>query len=254
MTIPFVNFWGDSAIPMTWQPKSVSMTWFCTDTEESYKQKQNNVFTPESFGYNFNKYGYRIGSRDWDLNTTRQRILTLGCSHTVGVGVPWEHAWSTMFADYVGGEFFNLGIAGASSDTVFRTLLQTIDIIKPDIVAIYWPDPIRWEFYETFQWDSTGAACDIPHFNSVWNVEAGSFNESHLINLFNRNVKSVKLLQRLYGFKLVEVFSEKFTLEYLDNHLHINEAYSFDSRDLVHPGITMQESIKNKFIDIYSNL
>jgi hypothetical protein len=253
--IPFVNFWGDPAIPLTWQPKSIQCTWFSTDTEENFFKKENNIFTPESFGYNFNQYGYRIGNRDWDLNTTKKRIMSLGCSHSVGVGIPWNQTWGTMFAEYIGGESFNLSVAGASSDTVFRTLNQSIDIIKPDIVAIYWPEPIRWEMYESFQWDATGLDCDIPHMKSVWNIsDTEIINESHVQNLFNRNVKLVKLLQRIHGFKLIEIDSNALTMEYLNNYNHIKNAYSFDARDLVHPGVTMHEYIKNKFIDTYSNL
>jgi len=247
-TVPFVNFWGDPEIPLTWQPKSIQCTWFCTDSEENFLQTQNNIFTPESFGYNFNQFGYRIGNRDWDLNSSEKRIVTLGCSHTVGVGVPWEKTWPTLFAEEIGFDLFNLSVAGASSDTVFRTLHQSIDIIKPDIVAIYWPEPIRWEIYESFQWDATGLDCDIPHMKSVWNV-TDTINESHIQNLFNRNVKLVKLLQKIYRFNLIEVYSNELTSEYLNEYNHIKQAYSFDSRDHIHPGITMHEYIKNKFID-----
>lgn len=253
--IPFVNFWGDPEIPLTWQPKSMKCTWFCTDSKDNFLQRKNNVFTPESFSYNFNQYGYRIGDHDWNLNTSRQRMVVLGCSHTVGVGVPWEQSWAKMLADHVDCELFNLGVAGGSSDSVLRTLHQSISIIKPDIVAVYWPEPIRWEIYESFQWDVNGLDCDIPHTKSVWNItETETINESHVQNIFNRNVKLVKLLQQVYGFKLLEIDSQALTLDYLNVNNHIEMAFSFDSRDLVHPGIKMHEYIKNKFIDINSQL
>jgi hypothetical protein len=250
----FVNFWQNNGIPMTWHPKSQSMTWFCTDTEENYNQKENNLFTAESFGYNFNQYGYRIGQRDWDLTTTKKRVIALGCSHSVGVGVPWEKTWPTLLAKELGYELFNLSVAGSSSDTVFRTLYHSIDIIKPDVVTVLWPDPVRWEFYEPIQWDYTGAECNTPEGKSIWNADINSINESHLKNLFYRNVESIKLLQRLYGFKLVDAYSEILTLEYVNEFAHIDDPYSFDCRDRIHPGITLHRYIKNKLIDINSQL
>jgi len=251
--IPFVNFWENKGIPLTWHPKSASMTWFCSDTEENFKQKENNFFTPESFGYSFNQYGYRIGSSDWDLNTSKKRIITLGCSHTVGVGVPWENAWPTLFAKELDGELFNLSVAGGSGDTVFRTLYHSIDIIKPDVVAIFWPDPIRWEQYEAVQWDCTGAECNTPAGKSVWNADINLINESHLINLRLKNMELVKILQRIYGFKLVGLDSQIIIKDYLREFNHLHYPYSFDCRDLVHPGITMQGYLGKRFIDTYSN-
>lgn len=252
--IPFVNFWENNGIPMTWHPKSASMTWFCTDTEENFNQQVNNMFTPESFGYNFNQYGYRIGDRDWDLTTSKQRVIALGCSHSVGVGVPWEKSWATMFADVIGAELFNLSVAGGSADTVFRTLHQSIDTIKPDVVAIFWPDPIRWEQYEAIQWDDTGAECNTPEGKSVWNTDINLINESHLTNLRLKNMELIKILQRLHGFKLVELDTITVIDKYLKEHAHLLNPHSFDCRDLIHPGVTLHEYLKNNFIDKYSNL
>ena len=252
--IPFVNFWENTGIPKTWHPKSQSTTWFCTDTEEKFKEIDNNFFTPESFGYNFNEHGYRIGDRDWDLTTTKQRVMTLGCSHTVGVGVPYEKAWPTMFAEELGAELFNLAVAGGSADAVFRTLYHSIDIIKPDIVAIFWPELTRWEHYEAVQWDCTGAECNTPAGKSVWNTDVSLINESHLINLSFKNMELVKLLQKLHGFKLVALDSQIVIKQYLKEYDHLYYPKDFDSRDRIHPGITMQGYLKTRFIDKYSNL
>jgi hypothetical protein len=249
--IPFVNFWENKGIPLTWHPKSQSMTWFCSDTEENFKQKENNVFTPESFGYNFNEYGYRIGNRDWDLATTKKRVMALGCSHSVGVGVPWEKTWPAMFTEEINAELFNLSVAGSSADLIFRTLYHSIDIIKPDIVTVFWPELIRWETYEAVLWDCTGAECITPGNCSVWNTDL--INESHITNLSLKNMELVKLLQKLYGFKLVSIESVHLIKEYLKEYDHLYCPYDFDSRDLVHPGMTMHQYIKNKFIDTYSN-
>lgn len=252
--IPFVNFWENTGIPLTWHPKSASMTWFSTDTEENFKQKENNVFTPESFGYTFNQYGYRIGARDWDLNTTKKKIITLGCSHTVGVGVPFEKTWPALFAEELDGELFNLAVTGSSADTVFRTLYQSIDIIQPDIVAVFWPESTRWEHYEAMLWDSTGARCNTPQGKSIWNTDINLINESHLTNLQLKNMELVKLLQRLYGFKLIGLDAQIIIKEYLKEYDHLSYPYDFDSRDRIHPGITMQGYLKKRFIDTYSNL
>ena len=252
MKIPFVNFWEDKGIPLTWHPKSTTTRWFATDTEDNFKQKENNIFTADSFYYNFNVFGYRIGCADWDLNTNKKRIITLGCSHSVGVGVPYEKSWPYLFSNQLGDvELFNLSVAGGSADTIFRTLYHSIEIIRPDIVAILWPDSTRWELYQSTQWDASGFPCHAPVNKLVLNTDPSLINESHLINLRLKNMELIKLLQRLYKFKLVEVDSEIITAKYIKEHSHMFDPYSFDSRDSVHPGLKMHDYISKIFIDTY---
>lgn len=252
--IPFINFWENTGIPNCWHPKSKTVTWFCTDTEENYNKTTTNLYKPDSFSYTFNQYGYRIDNKDWDLNSGKHRMIAIGCSNSVGVGVAWKNTWPYLVSQDIGDvELFNLSVAGASADTIFRTLHQSIDVIKPDIVMVLWPEQTRWELYESVQWDGEGIPCHTPTHKSVWNMEPGSFNESNLINLFNKNVELVRLLQRLQGFKLVECGPD-FYLDYINANKHILSAYEFDSRDLIHPGVTLHQHIRKKFIDNYSKI
>lgn len=261
----FVNFWERNGIPLTWQPKSKTTTWFSTDSEENFKKVKNNVFTAESFDYNFNQFGYRIGESDWQLNTKKKRVMTLGCSHTVGVGVPWSKSWPVLFSEEINGELFNLSVAGSSADTVFRTLHHSIDIIKPDVVAIFWPNPIRWEIYQAVLTDTDGIDCITPLGKSIWNADVNLINEHHLINLRIKNMELVKLLQKLHNFELISLDSVSIIEQHLTENKTTIEQYwnefgellnpcSFDSRDSLHPGITMHEYLKQKFIDRYSEI
>lgn len=246
--IPFVDFWQDNGIPLTWQPKSQTTTWFSTDSKENYeKNRDKNFFSPDSFGYNFNNYGYRIGSTDWNFNSDQKKIITLGCSHSVGIGVPWENTWAYLLAQQLNCELFNLSVTGGTPDTVFRTLYFSLEKIKPDVVAIFWPAPIRWEFYEAMPWDATGADCNTPKLLSVWNTDANQINENHLINNRNKNILSVRLLQKIYGFKLLELDSESAITDYISS----GNELSVDARDLIHPGVSMHQYTAKKFIDTY---
>ena len=87
------------------------------------------------------------------------RLVTFGCSHTFGAGLPdvWDfenhtpiftqgpskYAWPQLLADKLNIECVNAGQPGASNKEVWYHIINT-KFKKNDIVIILWPQLPRW--------------------------------------------------------------------------------------------------------------
>jgi len=122
--------------------------WCDFDSESNYqknlKEKYNllkiNGYIDKSFTYKFNSHSFRC-----DEFTSEPTIMFLGCSCTIGVGLPIDTIWPELVANKLNMKCANLGIAGGSIDTAFRMCHGWIDIIKPKLVILLHPPGGRLE-------------------------------------------------------------------------------------------------------------
>ena len=87
--------------------------------------------------YTFNSYGFRSDEFEEDNDS----IIFLGCSHTMGVGLPSNRVWCHLVASSLGLRYFNLGIGAGSLDSAFRVFSEWYPIIKPKYVFLQKPRP-----------------------------------------------------------------------------------------------------------------
>ena len=80
------------------------------------------------------------------------KIVTIGCSHALGIGIDDSSTWAEQLKKLISARFktdnvevFNLGTPGASSDLNTVQLYQLIDIIQPNIVMRM---PPAWRRYD----------------------------------------------------------------------------------------------------------
>jgi hypothetical protein len=88
------NYWSlESELNVGTYPCNQEMFFSPTDvdTEENYDKNPSQHWGKYSVNYKFNSQGFR--SREFKINSNKPVILTLGCSHTVGVGIPVEDNW-----------------------------------------------------------------------------------------------------------------------------------------------------------------
>jgi hypothetical protein len=221
-------------------PRNQEMLFSLTDldSEENFKKLVKSHWSADSFTYKYNSQGFR--SREFDLNDSKPKILALGCSHTVGVGVPQHDNWAeqfgrTHFPDHV---VYNAGLGGAAADTVARLAVNMVPIIKPKIVAVMWPSLYRFETYEN------GTV-----FNGAWTMEADNlqYEDNTAYNNQTKNKMILDLLQKIYGFKLLSI----------DWDDTINKVYDTvtwtKGRDGAHFGIDWHRQITYDFYLQYTN-
>lgn len=241
------NYWQlGNTLDLGTYPRNREMQFSITDldSEEHFKNIQGTRYqgdpqwVADSFTYKYNSHGFR--SREFDLETKQPIILTLGCSHTVGVGVPQFNNWpeqfgSTYFSEHT---VWNAGLGGAGADTVARLAVNMIPIIKPNIVAVLWPSLYRFETYEN------GAV-----FNGAWTMEQDNlqYENNTAYNNQTKNKTILKLLQQVYGFTLLSIDWDD-TVEKVYTNVQWTKA-----RDGAHLGIEWHQQIAYDFYLQYSN-
>jgi hypothetical protein len=138
--IPFTSFYFNLA--------NRELNWLVSDTEENYKNNLKdryfalkiNGWLDKKITYKFNSLGFRS-----DEFTNDPTAMFLGCSNTMGVGLPVEETWANIVAKTLNLNYANLAIGGGSPDLAFRMCLGYIDKVKPKIVFYREPPPGRLE-------------------------------------------------------------------------------------------------------------
>jgi len=206
--------------------------WIPGDTEQQYQQNQKDLgdWIDRKFTYKFNKQGFRC--EEFVENTD---ILFLGCSYTIGVGLPLENTWSYLVAESLGSTYANLGQGGGSNDTAFRLGYYWIPKIKPKFVFLLSPQPHRFELITT----------DMIHFFSPTNLSERfkQFTENWMTNDINPTLDQIKNTLALEHICL------KQGIKFINcNSLEL--ARKDYARDLSHPGVESNrqfaQSILNK--------
>ena len=98
-------------------------------------------YEDEEFLYTVNEYNFRTKDT-FDRNNPG--LLSLGCSHTYGVGLRDDETWPYMLSKKLGLPNWNAGCGGESIDYcvyMFRQFISAKYI--PKCLAIWWPDVSR---------------------------------------------------------------------------------------------------------------
>lgn len=109
---------------------------------ERKAQLEQNGWRADSIRYRYNSLGFR--DREFDHQPCG---LALGCSFTEGVGVEEDRTWCRRLSSLSGLRFWNLGVGGASMDTVYRMLHHVLQSVKPRCVVICAPPGTRFEYH-----------------------------------------------------------------------------------------------------------
>jgi hypothetical protein len=132
-----------------------TLNWVPCDDERSFL---NNMQDPQKekyiksmgwetagcFTYKMNSQGFRTD----ELEYNPESFIALGCSFTAGIGLPIETVWPSLLSQKMNRQVFNLGVGGASADTVFRIADYWIPLIQPKFVALLVPPIDRFEVME----------------------------------------------------------------------------------------------------------
>ena len=114
-----------------------TLDWLPMDTQELFnvhvKSKKDLLlqhgWLDRKFTYKFNQEGFRS-----DEFSDEEGIVFLGCSHTVGIGLPYEYTWPCIVSKMLRKKCYNLAIGGGSNDLAFRMAYNYIPKLKPKLV------------------------------------------------------------------------------------------------------------------------
>ena len=129
-----------------WKPETFEISSFQFKLDER-KNKTYKTSGSDNTGlcdYTYNELGFRGDS----VKKEGFKVMSLGCSNTEGVGVNYIETWPYQFTNFIPNSVnMNFGTGGRSNDFISRCLLTYYDIIKPDLVLIMYPSPLRREIY-----------------------------------------------------------------------------------------------------------
>ena len=225
-----------------------TLDWLPMDTEELYKfnlknrynELESNGWINNPFTYKFNSDGFRCGEFTQDPG-----ILFLGCSITLGVGVPVEQIWPELVAQQLSMQCANLGLGGSSADTAFRLCHGWIDKIRPKIIVFALPGVDRTELIVNGRAEFLSPAWNsLDRYSNYLKDWIADDNNANLNRL--KNKLAVKSLCQDRGIKYIEIdpydilVTEKITPKTL-------------ARDLAHPGIGYHKRVSEIVLQLISS-
>ena len=143
---------------MPWQhmTRSVTFQWWPTDTEARFNEMMQDPIhrayfqekgwdKPDGISYHFNNQGFRAQSIDDNFDPQNDNLVALGCSFTMGIGLPYKDLWPTRLAQVLNLKACNFGQGGGSSDRCFRLAEYWVPHLKPKLVVLLNPPRGRME-------------------------------------------------------------------------------------------------------------
>lgn len=129
-----------------------NLQWIQTDSQENFNNaikdpknqhyfQQQGWLDPEFINYSINSKGFRC--EEFELQ--EPCMIALGCSFTMGVGLPLQSIWCNLLGKQLGLKVYNLAWGGISADTCFRLARYWIPTLKPKIVCMLTPPETRFE-------------------------------------------------------------------------------------------------------------
>ena len=76
--------------------------------------------------YKVNKQYFR-STFDFKPNKKKKVNLFLGCSHTFGIGLHWEHTWPYLLSQNLDEDIINLGVPGGCMEVSYINLKRFIN-------------------------------------------------------------------------------------------------------------------------------
>lgn len=110
---------------------------------EEYREyfKRQGWLEPRAITYKINSHGFRCE----ELETNQDCIVALGCSFTLGIGLPYDSIWPNIVGRALGKKVYNLSWSGNSADTCFRMAEYWVPKLMPSAVFVLLPPSTRFE-------------------------------------------------------------------------------------------------------------
>ena len=213
------------------------LNWHPTDAEELYQQNlkknlaelQRYNWVGRTITYKFNNYGFRAD----EFDSPGSNVMLLGCSHTLGVGLPVESTWAHIVSTALKLKNYNLSIGGTSNDTVFRMAYHWINQLNPDLVIFLSGPRTRVELHTINN--------QIEDLSIHANGYSKNFMQQWAGNVINGDMNYLKNMLAIK--QLCNEGRIKFLHEELRNILPIDKA-----RDLQHYGEITHRRIAAMFL------
>lgn len=229
--------------------------WLPSDTEESYKNliqnpdhkqyfDQQGWTTPGSITYQINSYGFRSD----EFTDNDDSMIALGCSFTLGTGLPLDAIWPTLVGNALDLRVYNLAWGGNSADTCFRLAEYWIPKLNPKLVCMLTPPEARIELLlDGTSWSKSEVF--LPESKSAFFSSNDIYLKHWFINDENARLNSIK--NKLAIQKICEQFDIPFIVYDSINEMSKSREEVGYARDYMHAGPIGHQLLADKIIRDY---
>jgi hypothetical protein len=208
------------------------LDWLPMDTHDKFIEHLEHRFADlKKYGWIDKKISYKFNSLGFRCEefTEEPSIMFLGCSNTIGIGLPIEETWASIVAKNLNLKCVNLGQGGGSPDLCFRLCYGFLELIKPKVVVYNEPPPGRLEL--AVQLNETARRLKSIQLRNV-NVNSEPYLKDYVSDITNTKMnyeKNYYAIKSLCADKNIKfVYSNDYWLERADKGDY--------ARDLSHPG------------------
>lgn len=231
-----------------------TLHWLPTDTRENFDKllqdpkhrayfEKQGWLDPEAITYKINSEGFRCDEFEPDTPC----IVALGCSYTVGIGLPQESIWPTLVGQALGLKVYNLAWGGSSADTCFRLANYWIPKLKPQVVCMLTPPKARLELLTDPQSPYPPSEVFMPMSKSIMPIDKDVFLKHWIINENNHWINHER------NKCAVEMLAIKNQARFANLNVDDEEACARDivgyARDFMHTGPIGHQLIAEKLLN-----
>jgi hypothetical protein len=227
--------------------------WLPTDTKENFDRLMQDPAhqkyfgelgwdKPEAITYKINSEGFRCDEFD-----DTPCMIALGCSFTLGIGLPIESIWPTLLGNELGVRVVNLAWGGNSSDTCFRLLEYWLPRQQPKIVAMLAPPSNRIEIMLADNQYKLPADVIMPETNSALFNHNDTFIRHWYLN--DENTRLNQLKNCLAIQQLCVQHNVPCVIERAQDHMTMSREEIGYARDHMHGGPVIHKRIAEKMLN-----
>lgn len=215
-----------------------SSYWAPFDTQQKWEINMRDTSTrklltklgydnPDAITYTYNSHGFR--DQEFD---NRSCGIAFGCSFTHGTGLAESDTWPRKLSKILGLHIWNLGIGGASLDTVYRLSEYYIDLLQPKFVMVLTPPGTRFEYFSHNRYQIATIHDDHDQeFFKHWFA-----NEQNFLNHQQKNLQAIENISKSRNAQFVSLCP-------LNDWTQKNTR----ARDLAHPDIESNQHLADQF-------
>lgn len=234
------------------------------DSKENFARNGGHpVYGETAIEYRFNSLGYRSAEFDAPAEI---RILAIGCSYVMGIGLPERDVFHELFAEQLRRAtgknvvVANLGAPGASNDYIARLLQLAVPLLDPDIVLINFTHAARREYgtveQQLLNYVPANRPSDRVSREIFAHLEALSSELDDDLNVF-RNYKSIEALLRgrTWLFSTSSAADFERVLDHVDRARFVGSLQWADkARDWCHPGPVSHRNLAELYWEGFTRL
>jgi hypothetical protein len=234
------------------------LEWLPTDTKENYEKliqdpEHAKYFAkmgwdqPGSITYRLNSHGFRADEFDGG-----PYMVALGCSYTVGIGLPDSVTWARKTAQALSMKCANLAWGGYSADSCYRLAEYWVPKLQPNYVCMLVPPRHR---VEVLLDDQDPSITQLPVEVFMPQSRSSLFNPSdHYLKHWFLNDENAMINQRKNVLAVRQLCADlniPCTIYNAEEHMWWSRDAIGYARDYMHGGPIIHDKLTKTFVEAH---